>query len=187
MNLFQHLEHFLGETAGGWKNPAGENWPFQVLQFSGGPMADVTTLCTLGLSDFPLADPGSRKVMRHELLFMVRSAFGCRNIPAILHDLGKEAIDRGRPYLRGELIGPRGKLFADTDMAALLLFTPVYLPREFWIHSPPTGETRFFVWAIPITAGEASYVAANGWQPFVDTMVQVNADLLDIYRASIVP
>jgi hypothetical protein len=187
MNLFEHLERYLGETAGGWKDPPGEHWPFQVLQFSGGPVADVTTLCTRGLSSFPLVNPTSAKVMRHELIFMVRSAFGCRNIPAILHDIGKEAIDRERPYLRGELIGPRGKLFSDTEMEALLLFTPVYLPEEFWIHSSAGGETHFFVWTIPITGREARYVAANGWQPFVDTMAQVNPDLLDMYRPSIVP
>lgn len=186
MNLFEHLELFLGETAGGWKDPPGERWPFQVLEFLRGPIADAMILSTLGLSDFPLVSAVSGKEIRHELIFMVRASFGYRNIPPILHDVGKEAIDRGHAYLRGEVIGPRGKLFADTEMEALLLCYPVYLPDEFCTYRSPAGERRGIAWLVPITRQEAHFVATEGWQAFEDLLVKLNPDLLDMHRRSIV-
>src|SRR5438105_9150582 len=115
MTLLEHIESYLGETEGGWRDPPGEQWPFYVLQFNNGPISKATVFSTLGLSEFELASPFAGRTIRHELIFMAQSGFGYRNIPAILHDVGTEAISRGRAYLCGEVIGPRGKLFPDSQ------------------------------------------------------------------------
>src|SRR5262245_55862177 len=109
-NLTNHLESFLGPIDVAWKDADGAAWPFYVVRFRGGPIADTVTYSTLGLSDTPLPSPVSAKLIRHELLVMVRPAFADRNIPALLHQVGTEAISQNRPYLRGDLLGPRGTL-----------------------------------------------------------------------------
>lgn len=184
MNVLEHLESFLGETDGGWKDPPGETWPFYVLGFSHGPIKDSLTLSTLGLSDFEL-ECGAKRI-RHELMFMTRQSFGSRNIPAILHDVGVEAIERKHPYLRGEVIGPRGKLFPDTELEALFASSPCYFPDEFANCTPDDGTVRIFVWLIPITRREADFIATSGWKAFEDRLLQADPDLLDMNRKSVV-
>src|SRR2546421_13023824 len=114
--LTQHLESFLGEIDIGWKDADGSKWPFFVLRFTGGTIANTITYSTLGLSDTPLFSATSRKNIRHELIMMTRASFADRGTPTILQQVGMEAITSARPYLRGDVIGPRGKLFEDTVM-----------------------------------------------------------------------
>ena len=185
-NLIEHLESHLGLIEGGWKDSDGTRWPFQVLRFTGGPIADTVTYSTLGLSETPLPSAVSCKQVRHELLFMARPAFCDRNIPAVLHQVGIEAIGRGAPYLRGELIGPRGVLIEGTEMTALYVSLPVYLPASFATYQSPDGVSSIFAWLVPITSREADFVIANGWERFEDRLIALNPDLLDLSRTSIV-
>jgi hypothetical protein len=185
-NLIEHLESHLGQIEAGWKDSDGTRWPFQVVKFSGGPIANTVTYSTLGLSDTPLASPVSPKEIRHELILMARPEFCDRNIPAILHQIGMEAIRRGRPYLRGDLIGPRGTLILDTGMEALYLSPPAYLPEAFATYKSPEGVLCVFAWLVPVTSFEADFVKKKGWEAFEDRLASVNPDLLDLNRKSIV-
>jgi hypothetical protein len=185
--LFEHLESYLGHMECGWKDSDGTVWPFYVMRFSGG-LIDALAFATMGLSDTPLASPVSDKQIRHELLFMTRPSFGNGNIPAILHQLGMEAISDKRPYLRGELIGPRrGVLIAGTQIEALYVANPpLFLPESFAPYTSPQGISCVLAWLVPITLNEAEFVKKNGWERFEEELCCADPDLLDLKRASIV-
>jgi hypothetical protein len=183
--LFEHLESYLGTMEYGWKDSDGTVWPFYVMRFSGGPV-DTVTFATLGLSDTPMPSLVSDKQIRHELLFMTRPSFGNGNIPAILHQVGMEAISDKRPYLRGELIGPRrGTLIAGTQVAALYVGNPPgCLPESFAPYRSPEGIPCVLAWLVPITLNEAEFVKTHGWERFEDELCRADPDLLDLKRAS---
>jgi hypothetical protein len=184
-NLIAHLESHLGQIQAGWKDSDGTLWPFHVLRFTGGPIADTVTYATLGLTDVPLRSPVSGKQVRHELLFMARPSFCDRNIPAVLHQVGMEAISSGTPYLRGDVIGPRGTLIEETEMTALYLSQPVYLPESFGTFTSPDGVSCIFAWLVPITSTEAEFVTARGWESFEERLASLDPDLLDLSRAGV--
>lgn len=185
-NLIEHLESHLGLIDAGWKDSDGTSWGFQVLRFLSGPIANTVTYSTLGLSDTPLPSPVSAKQVRHELLLMARPEFCDRNIPAILHQVGTEAISRSRPYLRGDVLGPRGTLIPGTGMEALYVSPPAYLPDSFATYKSPEGMSCIFAWLVPITCQEAEFARTKGWEAFEDRLASVNPDLLDLGRRSIV-
>jgi hypothetical protein len=185
-NLPQHLESFLGPIEGGWKDADGTDWPFYVLRFSGGPVANAVTYTTLGLHSTPMLSPVSGMQIRHELLIMARPAFCDRNIPAILHQVGMDAVSTNRPYLRGEVIGPRGELLEGTKMEALYVTLPVYFPDSFATYTSPEGRSCVFAWLVPITCKEAEFVRHKGWERFEDELYRSNPNLIDLKRESIV-
>ena len=127
MNLIQHLESHLGEIECGWGKD--ENWPFKVVGCEVRPVQGARTYSTLGLSNFEMCGPPD-KARRQELLFMTRTSFGDQSIPRSFKDLGREVIARNHILLRGELVGPRGKMFDDTQLEALFVYSPIYLPDE---------------------------------------------------------
>lgn len=185
-NLIGHLESNLGQIDAGWKDSDGSAWAFQVVRFLGGPIANTVTYSTLGLSDAPLPSPVSAKEVRHELLFMARPTFCDRNIPAILYQVGKDAISRSRPYLRGDVIGPRGTLISGTSMEALYVSLPAYLPDTFATYNSPEGVSCIFAWLVPITSQEAEFAKTRGWEAFEDRLASVDPDLLNLGRKSII-
>jgi hypothetical protein len=185
-NLIEHLESHLGQIYAGWKGSDGTAWPFQVVRFFGGPIANTVTYCTLGLSNTALASPVSAKQVRQELLFMARPEFCDRNIPAILHQAGTEAISRSRAYLRGDIIGPRGTLVSETSMEALYVSLPAYFPDSFATYKSSKGISCVIAWVVPITSQEAEFAKTNGWEAFEDRLASIDPDLLDLRRKSIV-
>lgn len=184
--LVRHLETHLGQISGGWKDSDGTDWPFYVVRFLGGPISDTVTYSTLGLSDVPLPSPVSDKQVTHELIFMTRLLTSDRNVPAILHELGVEAISRQRPYLAHEVIGPRGTLIEGTKMEALYVTVPVYLPDSFAVCQSPEGASRVFAWLVPITRDEAAFIRTKGWKEFEELLCSTDPDLLDLNRSSVV-
>lgn len=184
--LLDHMESFLGRTVGGWKDPGEKKWPFSILRFEGGPIAKTVTHCTLGFSNFPVPSKVSDKLIRLELMFMARSDVGDRNIPAILHDICKQSMDSDSALLRGEVIGPQGRLFAEFEMEALYVASPVYLPDDFGYFIKADGNVGAIAWLVPITRREAEFIFEQGWPKFEDRLLTINPDLLDFRRASIV-
>lgn len=185
-NLIEHLESHLGQIDMGWKDSDGTVWPFQVLRFLDGPITNTVTYSTLGLSDTPLPSPISAQQVRHELVFMARPEFCDRSVPAILHQVGTEAISMSRAYLRGDVIGPRGTLISGTGMEALYVSLPAYLPVSFATYRSPDGVSSIFAWLVPITSQEAEFAKTKGWEAFEDRLANVDPDLLDLRRKSIV-
>jgi hypothetical protein len=184
--LIEHLESHLGEIDAGWqKEPAGNDCPFHVLKFKGGPIEGSVTVATLGISNIPLVSANSGKTIRQELLFMTRGIYGDRNIPSVLQELELELLGTGNAILRGQVIGPRGPLFHDSTMEALYVTIPVYLPRSFQAYESQKQSVTF-AWLVPITCAEQEYICDVGWEAFEDRLQELDPDLLDLRRESIV-
>src|SRR5215467_10649384 len=95
-NLIEHLESLLGPITEGWLTDAeGRRQPFQIVMFKGGPIQNILTLATLGLSKVHLKLRKSGKLIRQELVFLLRDTAGTRNLPGVLQELVHEILQRG--------------------------------------------------------------------------------------------
>jgi hypothetical protein len=185
--VIEHLESFCGPIVEGWRlDPDGKQMPFQVVRLERGHIAGTVAFSTLGLSNYPLRSATSPQVIRHELLMLARRDSASSNLPAVLHQVGAEALARESAYLRGEIIGPRGMLFTGSALEALFVSAPVYFPKEFFGTSTQKIGRVIFAWLVPITTKEAGFVTTNGWSKFEDLLSQRQPDLLDYQRHSIV-
>lgn len=183
--LIHHLETHLGRIVGGWSQDAeGGKLPFQVVLFDKSPISGTKVLATLGLSAASLRLGDSGKKVRQELVMLFREAFGYRNLPGIMQQVGLTAIKKGKAYSAGEVIGPRGELVTGTQLEALYVAVPVYLPDDFHVYRPRAGDPIVFGWLVPITAKEASFVRDRGWAAFEEELERQNPDLLEFGRTS---
>src|SRR6266568_8796130 len=160
--FIDHIEKYLGVIQHGWKaSPDGKPMDFQVIECLGGQVTDARVFCTLGLSDFPLRSAVSEKLIRHELLIAAPESFGERNIPALLQQLGSDALKRESAYLCREVIERSNPIFSGKPFCAFYTAIPVILPKEFRTYTDSNGDEIVFAWMVPITKLEASYVRSN--------------------------
>lgn len=180
-----HIEKHLGAIDAGWQD-RDKTTPFQVIQTKS-IMDGLHNYLTLGLHRFSLRSNSSQKLIRHELLISVRCNSEPMNIPAVLQDLGRQAIDCNCAFLRGEVIGPRsGAVILGTKFTALYVAMPVYWPSEFATCVKDDGTSFIFAWLVPITTKEAHFVFDFGWDKFEDKLVESNCDMCDLTRNSTV-
>jgi hypothetical protein len=187
MNKYvEFLESHLGSIVHGYTDD-GENLPFHVVKFKGGPFPNTVTYSTLGLSHHNLVKRNSEKTIKHELFIVADSGFDEKEIVGALKRLGKEVLETHRPYLRGQVIGPRGTLFRGTKLEALYASVPVYFPDSFFEFEVENENSSIAqVWLVPVTAREAAFVAQNGWSLFEDLLTEADPDLINFKRDSIV-
>jgi hypothetical protein len=184
MSLVDHLEAHLGRIERGWlESPDGDKMGFSVVECR--PTAGHRWFSTLGLSNFALRCPRSSKIIRLELVFAAPESFGARNIPALMQNVGAEAIGLERAYLRGEVIGPRGSLLDGLPFTALYVAMPAYFPDSFHAFQDD-NRTVVFAWLVPIMDSEAEFVAKRGWSEFEDVLEAKDPDLLDFCRRAVV-
>lgn len=184
-----HLEEHLGEIDRRWSGddgyvpPVGEGGSaaFDVARFMSAPWPGAVTFTTVGLSDHPLPSPTGRTI-RHELVFAAHEGYADWAVPAILQQVGCEALAAGRPYLRGEVLGPRGPLFPGGAMEALYLMPPTILPASFDECLLPDGSGVAFCWLVPIHPCEVTRRDDYGWDEFEDRLVEAAPDLMDLER-----
>jgi hypothetical protein len=180
-NLLDHLEAYLGRIRAAF--PGDDSTPpgVQVVRFGPDqPFAGVTTVSTLGLSHHYLSQPA----VRQELLVHVPEHARPSNLAGVLLQVAAELIHGNRSLRRGDVIGPRGRLFAGTAMTALYAALPVYLPDDFADFASDEGPVRL-TWLVPITDDEAAYVTNYGWSAFEDALVAEDPDLTDLNRRSL--
>jgi hypothetical protein len=183
--VLDHLEKFCGPVVKGWScDPDGHRMQFQIVQLQSGPVANATTFSTLGLGKIPLKC--GQKIIRHELVMLTRPQAVPGNLGPLLQQVAAEAVARNHPYLAGEVIGPRGRLFENSTLTALYVAIPVYFPEEFSAVDEPFGTVNF-AWLVPITDQEASFVHDHGWDAFERELEKHDPDLLDFQRHSVVP
>ncbi len=183
-DLTEHLEHFLGPIASG--TPGDESTPsgVQVIQFEAdAPFTGVTTWTTLGLSHQHLAHTGG-KGLHQELVMHVPTARQPANVAGVLFQVAGELIRRGQGAARGEVMGPRGRLFAGTEMTALVAAQPVYLPDEFAV-CETSAASVVLAWLVPLTQAEAHFARDHGWAALEAVFVEHDPDLTDLQRASV--
>ncbi|MDQ0418971.1 hypothetical protein J2Z48_003195 [Croceifilum oryzae] len=176
------LESHLGEIEAGTSKIEG----FQVARFTKGPFPGTVTYSTLGMSHHYLKSPVSNKEIRMELFFVSYSEPEYDNIPGILEQVGREALEKHQAYLAGEVIGPRGKLFEGTQLEALYVAMPVYFPDSFHVFYPENDIPIVQAWLVPITSAEAGFIRKNGWSKFEDILEKVDPDVIDFNRSSVV-
>lgn len=187
VNYTKFLEKYLGEIEYGWsKDSEGKDLSFQVVKYKGGPFPGCVTYSTLGLSREKLISPVSGKQIRHELIFVSYSDFGDQNIPGILQQVAQLAIESKTAYLQGDVIGPYGKMFEGLEMEALYVTLPVYFPESFFVFSGENNIQIVQAWLIPITFKEANFIKKNGWEKFEDLLEELDPDLIDFSRSSII-
>lgn len=186
-NFIEFLEDHLGEIQYGWNHDEkGEKIPFQIVKFAGGPFPGTSTYTTLGLSHEPLIYPIEGKEMYQELVFVAPTEFGDQNIPGIMIQVGREMLRKREILLRGEVIGPAGKLFTDTDLEALYVTVPVYFEESFHMYHGDNNMSIIMSWLIPITKKEALFIDDNDWEDFEDLLEAKDPDLTDFERNSMV-
>jgi Suppressor of fused protein (SUFU) len=178
------MEAFLGPTDGGWtKTDDGHLFNFPVLRFSKWPQyPNITVYATLGLSNTVLSITDGK--IRHELLFATHARYAEPGYAAVLHVVGAELIRSGIGLLRGETIPPRGPIADGSSLSALYCSVPTFLPDDANVFKhtiPPT----VFVWLLPITERELSFVISHGWSQFEDELVKQDPDLFDLMRPGI--
>ncbi len=106
------------------------------------------------------------------------------NVAGLLFQMAGELIQRGHGVARGEVIGPRGRLFAGTEMTALVAAQPVYLPDEFAVCETPAAPV-VLAWLVPLTQAEAHFAHTQGWAALEAVFVQQDPDLTDHERTSV--
>jgi hypothetical protein len=183
--LIDHLEQHLGSITDGWsKDHAGEQGTFQIVRFVSDKNPGVV-YSTLGLSNYPLPSRQTGKLIRHELVMVTPHAEAPRGIPGLLQQVGDERRRSGQAFLRGDVIGPQGKLWPDAMMEALYVSIPVFLPDSFASCATASIGSVVFAWLVPITANEAAYIRDHGWNEFEDRLVEQEVDLVNIHRCEL--
>lgn len=184
MTLIEHMERTLGPITGGWaKDASGQQLPFQVVDFEGGPIAGTRTVATLGVSNRALPQPSGH--VRLELVMLYRTEDGYQNYPQLLQQVATAALADNRAYLRGDVIGPRGPLHEGSRFEALYVSAPAYFPDAFHTYPHPSGEDIVFAWLVPITRSEALRVHETGWEAFEEALVRQDPDLVDPRRQAV--
>jgi hypothetical protein len=182
--LVEHYECYLDQMAGGWeKNPSSI---FRVIYFEKGPIDRTGVVATLGLSNTPLPIGKSERTVRLELVMVFRHEIGPQNLPSVLEQVGTEALFRGRAYLCGDVIGPRGLLIKDGTVSALYVAMPVYFPEGFETVHIEGEDPIVIAWLVPITEAEANFVRTEGSSAFENKLEEYDPDLLDFQRKSII-
>jgi hypothetical protein len=170
----------------GWsRNADGVRMPFQVVQFDGAPAARAVTFATLGISSHLLESEKTGREIRQEYLMTCLTGQRDWNIPAVLQQFGAENTRRRRAVLRGEVFGPRGPLFPQSQMTALYAAIPVYFSDE--LHSVIIGVDKevVLVWLVPLHTSEAELVRRVGWRSFEERLAETEVDLCDLSRPAI--
>lgn len=119
--------------------------------------------------------------MRQEFLMTVAEVPVGDNVGLLIAQVGREVLDSHSAALNGSVIGPRGPLFPGTQMEALYVTTPGYLPEGFETFHGPQGDT-FVAWLLPITHSEAHFVLRYGSRQFEDILAASRVELTDIHR-----
>lgn len=184
--ILKHLEIYLGAVAEGWtQNGDGVPLPFDVLRFDSAPSAGTVTFATVGLSQRPLLSLQTGKAIPQEFMMSCHENQKDLNIPAVLQQVGAQALRRGQALLRGELMGPRGPLFPRLQLTALYAAIPIYFPDSMHSMVDRNGAETVFVWLLPLYESEARLVAEKGWETFERQLADMDPDVTDLRRPAV--
>jgi hypothetical protein len=184
--VLAHLESQIGPVETGWI--VTEVSPqYSVVKYAN-PVSGGTVYGTIGLSARKLHSPQKKgNKIRQELLILAPIGQFEDLMPKLVRHLATEIAKSGHIVRRGELISLDGRPFPDSELSGVYATEPVYFPEG--VHEPfqVAGEDVVFVWLVPVTQTEAIYAYDNGWEMFEDLLEQVDPDLVDFNRPSIVP
>jgi hypothetical protein len=180
----KHIQQTLGPILNEWQERLdGSLLPFAIAQLDEQPASHASCFVTMGLSEAELRFPSGNPT-RQELVFACERAHASKNVQGLLAAVALERTESGRAFARGDVEGPAGILFPSTNLQALYASLPSYFPDAF-ARDTTTSPSTHFMWMIPITAAEASFISREGWNAFEDELVKQDPDLLDLNRAEI--
>jgi hypothetical protein len=182
-NVAEQLERSLGPIEAGWSEDAdGNPIPFQIARFDHVPIGGVA-YATIGLGRFPARSRTSGKLVRLELLLLVHADQAAGPFPSILQQVASQTVLSGHALLRGDVLGPRGPLVSGSPLEALYVTAPVYFPDHF-ATATERGDPVVIAWLVPVSRKEAEFIADRGWSAFEDLLVEIDPDLTDMGRKS---
>lgn len=186
-DLARHIEKYVGPIRHGWNRDIfGNPTPFCVIECEDRLSTDVDVYSTLGLSNFPLRSRSTNKIIRQEIILLQEKKSNVDGVQSILIQLGKECIDSGFAYLRGDAIGPLPFEVDTINNKAIYVTTPSYFEAEFATKALGFEETIIFAWAFWITASEFNFIQKKGWKVFEDILESKGVNVLDFDRKSVV-
>jgi Suppressor of fused protein (SUFU) len=186
-DLARHIEKYVGPIRHGWnRDILGNPTPFCVIECEDRLSADVDVYSTLGLSNFPLRSRSTKKLIRQEIILLQEKTSNVNGIQSILIQLGRQCIDSGFAYLRGDAIGPLPFEINAIDNKAIYITSPSYYEAEFATKALGFEEKIVFAWAFWITASEFNFIQKKGWKVFEDILEDKGANVLEFDRESVV-
>jgi hypothetical protein len=178
-SLPEHYEQHLGEIARGWSDEKRMHG-IQVVSFDSQPEAGVRTFATLGLSRHIVALSGTRRI-RQELLMSANEGFSADAAAGLVMSLAEHVLQRGKAFLRGEVIGPETPVIAGSTLTAIYVTNPSPFDKSLTEFSSELPAT-VFAYLIPITEAEKALVRERGWNWFEDELERQNPDIWDLGR-----
>lgn len=185
MSIIDHYESVLGPYVAKADWAVEQHPKFEVLAFEERPELGGKTYASFGISKHALVSAVSGISMRQEFLMTVAEVPAGDSVGLLIAQVGREVLDSHSAALKGSVIGPRGPLFPGTQMEALYVTTPGYLPEGFETFRGPQRDT-FVAWLLPITHSEAHFVLRYGSCPFEDILAEGRVELTDIYRGGLI-
>jgi hypothetical protein len=182
--LIAFLEEHLGTMAGGSLFEASPGQKVQVARFEDQPVPHSITYVTTGLSKHLLHQASGRSV-RLELLTCIWSRFRDSGIDSLLFALSQDILERHHAPMRGEVVGPAGPVVLGSTLEAFYFLPPLYHPEALETFGPEDSQT-VFVWALPVSASEATFIRGTGWNVFEKRIHSADPDLMDLARTPIV-
>lgn len=107
-------------------------------------------------------------------------------LPQALQLLGKRLIESHSAILRGETFALPGGVALESTLSHVYAALPGYFDSSFDVATLENGQDVAIAWMIPISEAESRYVQESGWVSFEQMLVDLDPDLLNIFRDSIV-
>jgi hypothetical protein len=149
------------------------------------PGESVTSMGTIGLSDFPLHLEGEEYPVRVELV----SAVASRDVEAFGLVLGTTAfciIRSGRVVYPGSVLEDAVSVYIPESPLPHIYFTaPFFWEKELQAAQLDTKKVAWLL-AFPISQTELELLRAKGDSALEDEFEKHNIDIFDLYRRSVV-
>lgn len=177
----EHYSKYLGNPSQSQQiAPGTRSVPILRLQeYANVPSQGAVAIVTLGLCS------ALSHTLHEELLFLCYAQFANETLYSLLASVAEEVATSQHPLHRGEVL-LLARPLPDTEIEALYIYPPVYLPEGF---EPITIEDQpaiHIAWLIPIYASEAGWISRMSSKPFEDLLQSADPDLMNLHRASLV-
>lgn len=179
-SVADHVRQFCGDPAQSW---ADDESGLLVGAYKNVPEQGLTTFLTAGLGSHILLQDDSQTLISQELLCTVDSAFQKLPFERLLLATAKMVVQAHKPLLRGQILGPFGRLFAEMPEIKCEAFycgCPSFFDDEFIVFGAETN--LIFVELYPITAAELELIVASGPQAFEGAIESGMINILDLGR-----
>jgi hypothetical protein len=180
--LRTHLDRFCGKQPDELK--LDEESRLRVVTFRDVPSEGLHSFLTIGLSGHTLIQPNSGTPIRQEILICVDQAWATLPWQEPLAGVARAAAEEHRALMRGEILGPFGRIFPEQEEVSPTAFVcsaPAFFPDGFF-ELDAGGDSVLFVELIPITDREVERIRGQGAESFLEEVDSGRVDILDLAR-----